>query len=430
MKIAKSLIVLIITCSFLGVGASLAMKKDKSQNNLWEEARRYLAKESFIQRGEAPERWESLERLRKSGIRKGMRDWQDSPAQSVPRAVVQEGCSIKLEDTITDVTLVPYTKKVLMSAFNTLHRYDIETKKSDALAFARPIVQLIQSTDGSLCAILLDPIEDEKPLIRFVNSCKSTFELNTEIEAVPYCQTEEYELHPADLSGDARFIGVISSPECATIYNLKTNKPHSTLSKNEQEFPIFRIHFLKTKEHSQDPDTTTKFALQSNLQTTLYAITDEGCSALQKIDLKNCVAKSNYCSRQNVWFFSKYLVVLLGDQLLAFKHNKNSCNKNDLYEFQRLINTIKTQNELVQCRPDDTILIECDRENKKIKIHNLPKKSCNSLTNLSNDRIFMDESDALMMLARKNELILITKPAEKEVRKKNLFDDECAGSNK
>jgi len=399
-------------------GSCLAMEGDqKPENASWQAMKAYLTQELSIQSGQPCEKRESMQRLRKSAIKLGMRDWQDSPAQAAPRPTIQVGCQIKLEDTITDIALVPYTQKILMSAYNTLHRYDMETKTIRALAFARPIAKLIQSVDGSLCAVLLEPLEDEEPLVRFVNACKSDFELNTDIEPIPYCQTADCELNPVDLSADARFIGVISTPASATIHNLKTNEPHAIIFKNEEEFPVFSIHFFKAKKCVQDLDAQNICAVQTNMQITLYAITDEGCVALQKIDLKAHAVGHDYFSRQSAWLFPELLVVLLGNQLLAFVPNKNGS-----YEFKQRINAVGEENELIQCNTNSHVLIERDCKKKKIIKHDLATMTRHILSNPSNDRVLMDESASLAVIARKNELMLITKEKSQKELKKGSFD--------
>lgn len=404
---------LLLTCTLLGATLH-GMEREKPDTSLLtaQKARittwlntpaQEIEKESNDQKDTS--KYAPHERLRKSSIKLGMNEWVDELTEEMPLTAVEE-CQLKLQETITDMVLVPYTKKILMAAFNTLYRYDDETKKMRGLMFARPITKLIQSTDGSLCCVLLSGSDEVDPSIHLVNACKSQLGLNSDIEAVPYFQTDEYELgQEADLSSDARYLAVISTPNSACIHDLKTNEPHAIIVKNEQDFPVFSVSFFKNNRSEQLlPAQEHKLAVHADLETTIHAITQSGCSVLRKIDHHPRVPSNEYVPRQCAWILNDRIIVLLGEKLIAFDLDKHGA-----YAYKQCLCTIDTQNDVQQCSSNHAVLIERDSKKKKILAHHLLSGKTRAFANPSNDRVLIDESENRAIIARKNELLLITK---------------------
>jgi len=277
----------------------------------------------------------------------------NSGAQDGPTAQnSQETSAHTFAQNITGAVIIPCSQNVLISTHNSLHLLDTtHNKVVKTLSFNRPIAKLIPSSNGNLCAALLIPNKNEKPVIQFVNCLQNSLEFNDKIKPVTYLRADDYEIaQEAALSADGSWLATIETNSLVSLHNLATNRTFKNIAPKAN--PVFSVDCSKNI-----------LAVHADLETSLYAVSADTneCQLLRKINHQEFITPISYVSRQGAWLVDDMIFVRIGNKVGVYNA------KNEL--IQTL--TVGAANYIYPCPNDKHSFIELKPNKKAFRIHNL-----------------------------------------------------------
>jgi hypothetical protein len=256
------------------------------------------------------------------------------------------------ENIITSAVIVPCSQNVLVSTHNSLHLLDTAHNKIvQTLSFNRPIAKLILSSNGNLCAVLLIPNKNEKPVIQFVNCCNNSVEFNDKINPVTYLRADNYEItQEAALSADGSWLATLDTNSLVSLHNLATNKSFKNIAPKAN--PVFSVDCSKNI-----------LAVHADLETSLYSVSADTneCLLLRKFNHPELITEIDYVSRQGAWLVDDMIFVRIGNKAGVYNA------KSEL--IQTL--TVGATNYIYPCPNDKHSFIELKPIKKAFRVHNL-----------------------------------------------------------